>query len=121
MKILIVDDSKAMRMIIVRTLRQAGYGDHTLVEAASGPEALGKINGGEVPDVILCDWNMPEMTGLDLLKKIKVEWPKTKLGFVTSESSDKFRAAAMQEGAAFFLCKPFTPEGLKAALSPVLG
>ena len=46
---------------------------------------------------------------------------KTKLGFVTSESSDKFRSAAAQEGAAFFLCKPFTPEGLKAALSPVLG
>jgi two-component system chemotaxis response regulator CheY len=121
MKILIVDDSKAMRMIIVRTLRQAGYGDHTLVEASSGPEALGKITGGDVPDVILCDWNMPEMTGLDLLKKLKLSHPHTKLGFVTSESSDKFRTTAVQEGAAFFLCKPFTPEGLKAALSPVLG
>ena len=119
MKILIVDDSKAMRMIVMRTLRQAGIGDHTLVEACSGSEALQIVKSNR-PDLILCDWNMPEMTGLEVLKAIKGGNLGVPLGFVTSESSDEMRQTAIQEGALFFICKPFTPESLKAALAPVV-
>ncbi len=119
MKILIVDDSKAMRMIVMRTLRQAGIGDHTLVEASSGADALQVIKTNR-PDLILCDWNMPEMTGLDVLKAIKSGNLGVPLGFVTSESSDEMRQMAIQEGALFFICKPFTPESLKSALAPVV-
>ena len=65
MKILIVDDSKAMRMIVVRTLRQCGISGLQLIEAGNGAEALPIIES-QTPDLILCDWNMPEMTGIEL-------------------------------------------------------
>jgi two-component system, chemotaxis family, chemotaxis protein CheY len=68
-KILIVDDSNAMRMIVRRTLRQAGLGDHTVVEAGNGIEALAEIEKG-ISDIILSDWNMLEMGGLDLLRTL---------------------------------------------------
>lgn len=66
MQVLIVDDSRAMRMIIRRTLRQAGFEDCAAIEAANGVEAL-KVMENHSPDLILCDWNMPEMSGLELL------------------------------------------------------
>ena len=65
MRILIVDDSKAMRMIITRTLKQAGFSGYTTTEASNGLEALEKIEE-ETPDVVLCDWNMPEGHGFTL-------------------------------------------------------
>ena len=55
MNILVVDDSKAMRMIMIRTLRHAGYGDHDVVQAGNGAEALSMIEASP-PDLILCDW-----------------------------------------------------------------
>ena len=67
MKILIVDDSRAMRSMIRRTLRQAGFGRHTVLEAADGLEALELIKDDR-PHFILADWNMPRMNGLDLTR-----------------------------------------------------
>jgi two-component system chemotaxis response regulator CheY len=119
MRILIVDDSRAMRMIVRRTLRQAGYEDHTVLEAASGPEALASVRGAP-PDLILCDWNMPEMTGLEVLETLKGEGNPVKFGFVTSESSPDMRARAMSAGADFMVTKPFTPEALQSVLDPIL-
>ena len=58
MRILIVDDSRAMRMIVARTLRMAGYDEHELIEAVDGLHAL-EVVAQEPPDVVLCDWNMP--------------------------------------------------------------
>lgn len=120
MKVMIVDDSKAMRMIVMRTLRQAGFGNHALVEATSGADALAQMQAGR-PDVILADWNMPEMNGIDLLRKLKADGVPVKLGFITSESSDETRQLALSEGALFLVCKPFTADSLRAALAPVLG
>lgn len=118
MKILIVDDSKAMRMIVMRTLRQAGYGDHTLIEASNGVEAL-DIVSKQSPDLILSDWNMPEMNGLELLKSLRAAGNQVKLGFVTSEGTAEVRDTAVAAGALFFVTKPFTPESFKAALDKV--
>jgi CheY-like chemotaxis protein len=70
MKILIVDDSKAMRMIVTRTLRQAGHGDHTFVEAVDGADGLAKV-ASESPDLVLSDWNMPEVTGIEFLRALR--------------------------------------------------
>jgi len=120
MKILIVDDSRAMRMIVRRTLRQAGYEAHTVIEAASGAEALGSVREMQ-PDLILCDWNMPEMSGIEVLETLKNEGNRVKFGFVTSESSADMRARAMQAGADFLVTKPFTPEALQSVLEPILG
>ena len=84
MNILLVDDSKAMRMIVRRTLRQAGYGQETLSEASNGDEALQLVQSIR-PDLLLCDWNMPGMSGLELLLKLKSSGFDAKFGFVTSE------------------------------------
>ncbi len=70
MRILIVDDSTAMRKIITRTLRQAGYADHTIEEASDGAEALRRIVA-DPPDLVLSDWNMPGLSGLDLLRRLR--------------------------------------------------
>src|SRR5579863_675783 len=109
MQVLIVDDSKAMRMIVRRTLRQAGFDGCAEVEAANGSEALDMVQAG-TPDLILSDWNMPEMSGLELLQELKRRGCSAKFGFVTSESSPDMQSAALQEGALFVITKPFTAE-----------
>ncbi len=119
MKILIVDDSKAMRMIVKRTLRQAELGEHETEEAGDGSEALPLVESWQ-PDLVLSDWNMPEMNGIELLRALRSEGNAVKLGFVTSESDPAMRDQAFQAGAAFMLTKPFTPEAVKAVLQPVL-
>ncbi len=119
MKILIVDDSKAMRMIVMRHLRQAGFGNHTLEEAANGVEALNAATASP-PDLILCDWNMPEMNGLDFLKALRGKKMNTPFGFVTTESSPEMRQTAVGAGAAFLIAKPFTVETFETTLSPFL-
>jgi two-component system chemotaxis response regulator CheY len=118
MKILIVDESKAMRMIVRRTLRQAGFGDHAVIEANNGKEALENIRQSP-PDLVLSDWNMPEMTGIELLDILRAEGLGVKFGFVTTERSPEMRSRASDAGAAFLIVKPFTPEDFKAALTPL--
>lgn len=120
MKVLIVDDSKAMRMIVMRTLRQAGYGSAEIREAGNGSEALALIRA-DAPDLVLCDWNMPELSGIDLLSRLNTEGPKVRFGFVTSEGTDTMRERARQEGALFLIAKPFTAETFGSALTPILG
>ncbi len=120
MKLLIVDDSRAMRMIVQRTLRQAGFRGHTVVEASNGKEALDAIEEG-VPDIVLTDWNMPEMTGIELLEAVKQKGIATKVGVVTSQATPEMQQRAADAGALFFLTKPFTADDFKAVLDPVLG
>lgn len=118
MKILIVDDSKAMRMIIARTLKQTDLDDFTTVEAANGVEALEKIEQ-ESPDLILSDWNMPEMKGIELLQKIREAGNQVRFGFITSESSKETATLATETGADFIVTKPFNADSIQNAISPV--
>ena len=118
-KILIVDDSKAMRMIVTRTLRQAGFGDHDFVEAENGAEGLAKV-GTEKPDLVLSDWNMPEMSGIEFLQALRAGGDTTRFGFVTSESTDAMRDLAAESGALFLIAKPFTADTFSEALGSVL-
>lgn len=115
MKILIVDDSKAMRMIVKRTLRQAGLGDHETEEAGDGAEAF-LLVGSWSPDLVLSDWNMPEMNGIDLLRQIRASGNRVRFGFVTSEGTDDMRQLAKDEGAEFLITKPFDADVFAAAL-----
>ena len=119
MKILIVDDSKAMRMIVTRTLRQAGYGDHVLVEAVDGRQGL-EVCAEQSPDLVLSDWNMPEVSGIDFLRTLRASGDQVRFGFVTSESTDARRATAMDAGALFLIGKPFTAEVFAEQLGAVL-
>ena len=106
-------------MIVTRTLRKTSLGDHTIVEAGDGQEAL-KVVEEESPDVVLSDWNMPEMNGLEFLKQLRTNGNQVSFGFVTSESTSEMREQATAAGASFFVTKPFTPESLEEAISPVL-
>ncbi len=120
MKILIVDDSRAMRMIVMRHLRQAGFGNHTMVQAGNGVEAYNEIQSAP-PDIVLCDWNMPEMNGIELLQKLRGEGNGIPFGFVTSEGSVEVRKLAMDSGAQFVISKPFTAESFEVALADHIG
>ncbi|MFT5080184.1 MAG: two-component system chemotaxis response regulator CheY [Planctomycetota bacterium] len=120
MKILIVDDSKAMRMIVKRTLRQAGFGDHDVVEAEDGALGL-EATASESPDLVLCDWNMPNMSGIEFLQALRAAGNNIDFGFVTSESSAEMKAAASESGALFLITKPFTADSFKTQLSKMLG
>ena len=118
MDILIVDDSRAMRLIVKRTLRQAGYGDATVREAANGDEALAAVTD-RCPDLVLSDWNMPGMNGLELLQAIKAQGLVLKFGFVTSEGTPEMRRRAADNGAAFLIAKPFNADVFAAKLAEV--
>ena len=119
MKVLVVDDSKVMRQIVIRTLRQAGFDDLEIVEACDGQEGLSTV-ASESPDLILSDWNMPNLTGIDFLASLRASGDATPFGFVTSEGSSEMRQRAEAGGALFLIAKPFTPEAFTAAISPVL-
>src|SRR5262245_59270807 len=118
-KILIVDDSKAMRLIVRRSLRQAGFDALDIDEATNGQEALDSLQQAR-PDLVLSDWNMPEMTGIELLAQIKSRGIDVRFGFITTEGTPDMRATASAAGALFLIAKPFTPEILRSTLAPLL-
>jgi two-component system chemotaxis response regulator CheY len=108
-----------MRLIIRRALRQAGFADEGLAEACNGSEALKSIRA-ESPDLVLSDWNMPEMTGIDLLSALVAEGKKVPFVFVTSESTPEMRERAMGSGALGLIAKPFDADKFKEVLGPIL-
>jgi two-component system, chemotaxis family, chemotaxis protein CheY len=109
--LMIVDDSATMRKIVMRTVRMAGLQFDKVEEAGNGVEALAKLSSGPV-DVILCDVNMPEMGGLELIKKVRElgTCSATKIIIVSTESSAELVGQAMANGANGHITKPFTPE-----------
>jgi two-component system chemotaxis response regulator CheY len=118
-KILVTDDSRVMRQIVIRTLRQAGYDDHEIIQAEDGREALQMV-GAEKPDLVLSDWNMPEMSGIECLEALRASGSQVPFGFVTSEGSPEMREKAANAGALFLIAKPFTEETFREALDGVL-
>lgn len=119
MKIAIIDDSKVMRAIVKRTLRQAGYTDVDVTEASDGEEGLQVIRA-TTPDLVLCDWNMPKMNGIDLLVQLRAQGIAVRFGFVTSEGSEEMRTRAAEAGAAFLIAKPFKPEDFRESIDKAL-
>jgi two-component system chemotaxis response regulator CheY len=119
MDILLVDDSKTMRMILQRAIRQAGFRGLVVGEAGNGAQALEKLSA-EQPKLILSDWNMPEMSGIDFLLQVRAAGNTVPFGFITSETSAGIKDLAMNSGATFLLSKPFTPEDVEKALTPIL-
>jgi len=119
MHILVVDDSKAMRMIVRRTLRLAGFRVE-ITEAPDAEQALQMLKNQQI-DLVLCDWNMPGTTGLELMEKIRSAGNKVKFGFVTTECSVEMRTAASNAGALFMITKPFTADTFQKTLAPLIG
>ena len=119
--LMIVDDSATMRKIIMRTVRMSGLDFSRTEEAGDGSEALEKLNAEPV-EIILCDINMPEMDGAELVKKVR-ELPScedTKIVMVSTESSQEVIDDLLANGANGFITKPFTPEKFQEKLSPFM-
>lgn len=119
LKFLVVDDSKAMQTIVQRILASAGYEEHEFRFADNGKKALDTIIKWN-PDLVLLDWHMPEMTGIELLDKVNELELKTKIGFITAEKNQASLKRAREAGAMFVVNKPFTVEKLKENLIPAL-
>lgn len=112
MKILVVDDSSTMRRIIVNTLNQIGMND--IVEATDGRDALGKVQG---IDLILTDWNMPEMDGLTFVKNVRAKDKKLPIVMVTTEAAKEEIIEAIKNGVNDYVIKPFTPDIIKEKIN----
>jgi len=119
-KLLIVDDSSTMRKIIKRVLRQADIVIENILEAANGIEGLEQLAAHPDIALVLSDVNMPEMNGLDFVKKVREEKTKEQLPvvMVTTEGGDEMVTNALESGANGYVTKPFTPESIKNVLDP---
>jgi two-component system chemotaxis response regulator CheY len=120
--LLIVDDSATMRKIVMKTIRTSGLDFDTTAEAANGAEAIEKLKQAPV-DIVLCDVNMPEMNGIDMVKKIRAELPScenTKIIMVSTESSKELIDGMLSGGANGYITKPFTPEKFHEQLTPFM-
>ena len=117
MRILIVDDSRAMRSLVRRALRQADIDTKEVKEAENGLQAL-EVLKDFAPDLILSDWNMPEMSGIELLRALRGAGWTTRFFLVTSESTPAKRAEAIEAGAHGLLAKPFDADTFRYTLAP---
>ena len=109
-KALVVDDSRVVRMLLARTLRELGY---EVREAANGREALEVMEHEKASvGLVLADWNMPEVNGLDLLKRLRQnpEFAQVTVIMVTTETEIGQMSAALEAGANEYIMKPFTRE-----------
>ena len=115
-KALVVDDSKAVRMILARTLKELGF---EVCEAANGREALEVMEAEKAAvSLVLADWNMPEVNGFELLTLLRQnpEFSSVVVVMVTTETELDRMTAALEAGANEYVMKPFTKEILKEKL-----
>ena len=120
MKILVVDDFSTMRRINKNLLRQLGYSN--IVEADDGTTALQKLKEEQI-DFVVSDWNMPKMTGLELLKSVRKDeqLKDTPFLMVTAESEKEKVVEAVKAGVNNYVVKPFTADTLKEKIAKVFG
>lgn len=121
MKLLVVDDSSTMRRIIKNTLSRLGFND--VLEAEHGVEAWQILEKTPDVNVLITDWNMPEMNGLDLVRKVRAEkkYENMPIIMVTTEGGKTEVITALKAGVNNYIVKPFTPQVLKEKLEDVLG
>lgn len=115
-KAVVVDDSKSIRMILTRTLEELGW---TVVQAPNGREALSLLDGQSEPaNLVLIDWNMPEMNGLELVRSIRARnrFADSKLMMVTTETEMEQMMTALEAGANEYVMKPFTKDVIHGKL-----
>ena len=119
-KILIVDDMMTMRKIVAKACKEIGFTD--LTEAADGALAWAKISESETPfGLVISDWNMPNCTGVELLKRIRgsQKFSKTPLILVTAEAESGQIMEAVKAGVSGYVVKPFTTQTLGAQIEAV--
>jgi len=120
MRILVVDDFQTMRRIVINLLKQLGFGNVT--EAGDGQQALDKVKNEQI-DLIISDWNMPNMTGIEFLRGIRADERNKAIPFimVTAEGKKENVIAAVQAGVNNYIVKPFNAATLKEKMIKVIG
>jgi len=118
-KILVVDDFATMRKVVRNLLKQVGYED--IVEAEDGVMAMKALKSQKI-DVIVSDWNMPNMSGLELLKAVRADADLAKTPFlmVTAEALQDNVVAAVKAGVNNYIVKPFTAEVLNEKINEIM-
>ena len=119
-KVMVVDDSSVMRQIIKNNLKQLGFEHTNLLDAEDGEQALKKIGEAGV-DLVVSDWNMPKMTGIDLLKAVRCDGELKELPFlmVTSEADRDKIMEAVQAGVNQYIVKPFNASQLEEKIKEI--
>ena len=120
--VLVVDDSPPMRQVIKKVIQISGFDVGELLEAGNGKEAL-KVLSSHWVDVILLDIHMPEMDGIEMLRRLSEEdlWKRIPVIMVTTEGREQVIEEAKRLGAKGYVKKPFNPEQIKEILMSVMG
>lgn len=120
--VLIVDDSLPMRSVIIKTIKASGFGTANFFQASNGNEALTVLRD-EWLDLVITDYNMPDMNGLELILEMKQDEALNAVPVivVTTEGSRKKVEEFMEKGATAYIKKPFTPEAIREKLTQILG
>ena len=120
MKFLVVDDSSTMRRIIKNTLARLGHKE--VIEGEDGEQGWKALQENDDIDVLITDWNMPNMNGLELVKKVRAEekYEDMPIIMVTTEGGKAEVITALKAGVNNYIVKPFTPPVLKEKLEAVL-
>ena len=118
MKVLIVDDFATMRRILKNIMKQIGFSDIT--EADNGKNALKALKSDKI-DLVMCDWNMPEMPGIDVLNAVRADndLKDTPFIMVTAEAQKENILEAVKAGVSSYIVKPFTAETVEEKLQKV--
>ena len=119
MRILVVDDFATMRKVIKNLLRQIGY--QNVTEAEDGVVALKELRSQKI-DFVISDWNMPNMTGIELLRAVRADSELSSLPFlmVTAESLKENVVEAVKAGVSNYIVKPFTAEILNEKIEKII-
>ena len=119
MRFLVVDDSSTMRRIIINTLNKLGYAE--VVEAGNGREGIDRVVEGPV-DVVITDWNMPEMNGIEFVRCLRAMDGKQQLPvlMVTTNAAQDDIVEALRAGVTNYVVKPFTPDTIKDKLDAIV-
>jgi two-component system chemotaxis response regulator CheY len=117
-KVLLIDDSGVMRKMITRALRQSGVDVDSVAEASNGQEGVEAL-GKDSYDLIICDWNMPVMNGLEFVRKAR-EFDETPIMMLSTEGTEDKISEALEAGANGYLTKPFTPDKLEAKINSLV-
>ena len=117
---MVVDDSGIMRKLVMRSLLEAKLAEFIFTEAKDGLDALSRFDD-KTTQMMFVDWNMPNMNGIDLVRKIRsVQTKHVPIVMITTESTmGKIEEALDQAGADCFIVKPFTPEIVRKKLEPL--
>ncbi|MDP2037059.1 MAG: response regulator [Ignavibacteria bacterium] len=120
LKFLVVDDSVTMRRIVLNSLKQIGH--EAFVEAGDGREALTKLQADDAINFIITDWNMPDLTGLDLVKAVRAnpKYETLPILMVTTRGMKEDIVEALQAKVNNYIVKPFTPQVLREKIEQII-